>query len=504
MNKIKMYYNNQINKMGKKQKTIFYTASIILILLVLLCIGGLTYSWFSSIITGNDTAQSNVVETGTLSIVYTNGQELRGESIEPGWSSSKTFTVENTGTVEATYNINWENLTNTFVNKEDLVMSLKSTNNGGTLTETQIRGSGSHINIIKNIKIEPGVIQEYTLTIEYKNKEYDQSSDMGKSLIGKIEVRDANEEIVLPKIMNGIKILDKVHYPQEEQNFSVKKIIIENSINIDKSNELNEGERQATPIDISENQDGSVLLISIYNPETESEIVYLQGEGGIKLNENSSYLYAGLYNVEIIEGLEYLDTSEVKDMSFMFWGLGIGLGDDSKIVLDLTSFDVENVVDTNSMFFQAGLNTPIEINMSNLNFSNLNSAANMFAETGQNNSFKINVENLKMPNVKNMSGMFMSGINYEKGLREIIGDFILPENASLSGFANCNTALKATFVLPNVISNYDDMFKNTSTNLSFNPEITLVTNENNLALANELISLYGPNGTISKGNIRIK
>ncbi len=36
MNKIKMYYNNQINKMGKKQKIAFYASSVILILLVLL------------------------------------------------------------------------------------------------------------------------------------------------------------------------------------------------------------------------------------------------------------------------------------------------------------------------------------------------------------------------------------------------------------------------------------------------------------------------------------
>ena len=196
MNRLKTYCNNQINKMGKKQKITFYTASVILVLLVLLCIGGLTYSWFSSIITGNNNAQSNVVETGTLSIVYTNGQEIRGESIEPGWSETKTFTVENTGTVEATYNINWETLTNTFVNKQDLVLMFTSDNNGGNLEETQISSSGNHINILSNITIQPSVVQTYTMTVTYKNENYDQSSDMGKQLLGKIEVRDANEEIL--------------------------------------------------------------------------------------------------------------------------------------------------------------------------------------------------------------------------------------------------------------------------------------------------------------------
>ena len=146
---------------------------------------------------GNETAKGDVVETGTLSIVYTNGQEIRGEDILPGWSETKTFTVENTGTVEATYNINWEKLTNTFVNKQDLVLTLTSTNGGGTLEETQISSSGNHIGILTNITIAPGVTQTYTMTITYKNQNYDQSSDMGKQLIGKIEVLDSSEEIEL-------------------------------------------------------------------------------------------------------------------------------------------------------------------------------------------------------------------------------------------------------------------------------------------------------------------
>ena len=192
MKRLKDYYNRQIEKMGKKQKVTFYTASVVLALLVLLNIGGLAYAFFTATVIGNDTAKGDVVETGSLSIVYTNGQELRGEDILPGWSETKTFTVENTGTVEATYNINWENLTNTFVNKGDLVYTLTSTNSGGTLTETQMPDSGEHVSILSNIKIAPEVTQTYTLTVTYRNRDADQSSDMGKSLIGKIEVVDVN------------------------------------------------------------------------------------------------------------------------------------------------------------------------------------------------------------------------------------------------------------------------------------------------------------------------
>ena len=76
MKRLKEYYKRQIEKMGKKQKVIFYTASVILSILIILSIVSLSYAFFTSIIIGNETASSDVVETGSLSIVYTNGQEL--------------------------------------------------------------------------------------------------------------------------------------------------------------------------------------------------------------------------------------------------------------------------------------------------------------------------------------------------------------------------------------------------------------------------------------------
>ena len=49
-----------------------------------------------------------------------------------------------------------------------------------------------------------------------------------------------------------------------------------------------------------------------------------------------------------IEGLEYLNTSEVKDMSYMFY--------DCKALtsLDLKNFNTQNVTDMNSMFAKCG------------------------------------------------------------------------------------------------------------------------------------------------------
>ena len=196
MKRLKEYYKRQIEKMGKKQKLTFYTASVILSILIILSIVSLSYAFFTSIITGNETASSDVVETGSLSIVYTNGQELKGESIEPGWSLSKTFTVENTGTVEATYNINWENLTNTFVNKTDLVMSLTSTNGGGTLASTTVPTLGNNINIISDVLVEPNTTQTYTITFNYaRSTTEDQTVDSNKTFSGTLDITPSSKQV---------------------------------------------------------------------------------------------------------------------------------------------------------------------------------------------------------------------------------------------------------------------------------------------------------------------
>ena len=47
-------------------------------------------------------------------------------------------------------------------------------------------------------------------------------------------------------------------------------------------------------------------------------IGYLQGDGGIKLNSDSSYLLANFTKVTEIDGIENLDTSNATNMGLMF------------------------------------------------------------------------------------------------------------------------------------------------------------------------------------------
>ena len=82
----------------------------------------LSYAYFSTSVKGNDNAKDVIVNAGTLSLVYTDGPEIKVENIRPGKTITKEVTVKNTGTLDTNYNIIWQSLVNEITNNE-LVLS---------------------------------------------------------------------------------------------------------------------------------------------------------------------------------------------------------------------------------------------------------------------------------------------------------------------------------------------------------------------------------------------
>ena len=162
-------------------------------LLVIMIISG-TYAWFSTRVEGN--GAQVVVTTGELKLIYTDTLTINEPNTEPGWKLTKTFTVENTTNEERYYKIVWKDLINTFVNTEDLTITISSTNGGGNLEKTPIQSSAvaGNYDIIKGVTIEGKAIQEYTVTFEYAYREEDQSADMGKTFSGSIEIEALESE----------------------------------------------------------------------------------------------------------------------------------------------------------------------------------------------------------------------------------------------------------------------------------------------------------------------
>ncbi len=104
-------------------------------------------------------------------------------------------------------------------------------------------------------------------------------------------------------------------------------------------------------LDLSEKQNGSVMAwYTDQDSDNYYEMVIAQ-EGGVVANTNSSYL---LCDVEWVTGLEHLYTSDVVDMSYMFFNMGRCRTNQEREVLDFgDNFDTSTVEKMDLMFYGA-------------------------------------------------------------------------------------------------------------------------------------------------------
>ncbi len=174
----------------------------ILVSFVFLATIGFTYAFFSITINVQGEVKNVETSTGTLNILYTDGNVINAESIEPGWTLTKTFTVKNTGSLKAFYSIDWFSLTNTITNDE-LVMSATcvQTLDGNVsgmcegLTEIPIATSLGKIK--GNIGINPGYIHTYTLTFNFQEISALQNYNQGKTFAGVLHINSSEEAFTL-------------------------------------------------------------------------------------------------------------------------------------------------------------------------------------------------------------------------------------------------------------------------------------------------------------------
>ena len=174
----------------KDKMTLFVTG----IFLLLIMTTGLSYAYFSASVKGNENAKDMVVEAGTLSLVYTDGPEIKAQNIKPGWSTTKEVSVKNTGTLDTNYNVIWQSLTNTITNNE-LVLSAKCQrlNASGTVEgtcESISQAAISDMTIAKKINIEAGITHKYTFTILFKETNADQNTNQGKKFNGVLGIEE--------------------------------------------------------------------------------------------------------------------------------------------------------------------------------------------------------------------------------------------------------------------------------------------------------------------------
>ena len=175
-----------------KDKKIYLGVGLAFLLLMTI---SLSYAYFSTSVSGNDNAKDVVVNAGTLSLVYTDGPEIKVENIRPGKTITKEVTVKNTGTLDTNYNIIWQSLINEITNNE-LVLSAtcQRLNASGAVEGTCNSIPQAPIKdttIAKKISIESGITHKYTFIILFKETNADQNYNQGKEFNGVLGIEES-------------------------------------------------------------------------------------------------------------------------------------------------------------------------------------------------------------------------------------------------------------------------------------------------------------------------
>ena len=321
---------------------------------------GFSYAYFSNSIVQNE-VKDQVVETGTLQLTYTDGPEINIQNMKPGNTINKTITVKNTGSLEAKYNIIWQELTNEITNDEMLIEGTCTSTSGNcdSIESSPI----SDKSIKKNISIASGVTHTYNLTITFKDTNASQNYNQGKKFSGVLGIEEAKENVCVydGEVVEGASFTKGIYvYEYQEYNGLGWNVMIANENNTDEINEV--------PC-VKVNDDYVVSMNGMFG-------------GSMACNID----------------LSNFDTSHVKYMAGMFSNIRC----DELNITGLNKIDVGNVMDMNSMFY---MTTFQKLDISSFNTSNVTDMGMMFAESSFNKIIGLN--SFDTNKVTNMHGMFM-------------------------------------------------------------------------------------------------
>ena len=327
---------------------------------------GFSYAYFSNAITNKD-VKDQVVETGTLQLTYTDGPEINIQNMKPGNTINKTITVKNTGSLEAKYNIIWQELTNEITNDEMLIEGTCTSTSGNcdSIESSPI----SDKSIKKNISIASGVTHTYNLTITFKDTNASQNYNQGKKFSGVLGIEEYKDTAIYctydGELKQGTKYVNGQYtysYKQEKNGDSWR--------------------------NITEDGWGVVLTDkSSTNPVTSKLCTYINNKPIV-----SMYRMFGYSNASSLD-LSSFDTSNVTNMSSMF-------SSSKATTLDVSNFDTSKVTDMSDMFSGSKATT---LDVSNFDTSKVTDMANMFNSSQTSN---LNLESFNTSKVTSMSWMF--------------------------------------------------------------------------------------------------
>ena len=416
----------KILKIGKETKNMNRSTLIasLLIVVATLILMGTTYAYFTAMAT----SEEQVVQSGVLELIYTTGQDIQAMNIIPTEEENASvhqFTVENTGTLDAHYNISFIDITLTKMGMDTYSNNLKwalyqadedytegTLVKSGSFSSTSGYLSGDNEFVIKtNMILSPEEKQTYLLKVWLQETGNPQNEDQGLNLAMKMQVDTLEKQESTSKL----SVMRERNDPTSSETFyqysgSISKVVFQNRM---------EPIETELSWDVSENNDGNCMAYLVENeegsfippelppdmgemqfPET-TYTLYIQGNDVIYLSSGLALFYlinpdTGLNVLTVVEGLEYVDTSQVMTMEGMFYNCVFLTN------LDLSSFDTSQVTNMSNMFYDCRSLTAL--NLSSFVTSSVTNMSNMFFDCSSLTA--LNLSSFDTSQVTDMGFMF--------------------------------------------------------------------------------------------------
>ena len=370
--------------MSKKKESIIL--SVILLCLILIAVG-MSYAFLKTSFFGNKT---NVLKVGSLSLILdeTSGNAITVEDGTPMYDSEGvkqdnyfTFALKNNGVIDSAYTIYLEDqpLDDGDIRVGQSYVHYNLEKDSSVLPAKALEGDQA---------IDKGIIKK-NQTINYKMRLWF-SSDIPQSEDNKVFKAKLN--IVGSQNMRMMVSNNYSGDLWNRKQDTVTKIVFQDSIN------KIEGESESWDISSAKNKTVMARLVP-NTDDTTTNTLYIQGNGGVIANYNSSDLFCNFRKLTEIENINLLDTSEVTNMNSMFSNC-------SRLTsLDLSDFDTSQVTDMNYMFNSCSSLTSLDV--SNFDTSKVTSMDSMFS--GCSKLTSLDFKNATFDKVTNYTGMF-SGV----------------------------------------------------------------------------------------------
>ncbi len=379
----------------KKKKELL----VVGILIGIFCVVGVSYAVWQ--VTHVQTGE-NSLTIGCFKVEFTDANPIqigKAYPIEDSVGASLTpyeFTITNTCNDLAAYQINLEVLNESTMNEHNYIKTMLDEENPNLLTsnpvvEKTLENASTAYKLKKNF-LNANETKNFTLRLWLdKNTPADETI---MNSVFKSKVTITTSYIDEAPLASGT--LRTIGYDDKESMWGYK----ENITRLVFQDELKPIIDAIASFDESSTQDKSVMSYIVENlKENETDetsyTAYLQSNEKLYLS-SGYYLFYNFQKLESIEGMRYLDSSNVTNMGRMFYGCS------NLTSLDLSNFNTNNVTNMYSMF--EGCSSLTSLDLSPLNTTNVTNMSNMFS--GCSSLITLDLSTLNTSNVTNMGSMF--------------------------------------------------------------------------------------------------